>query len=315
MTAATTTTVPSGLSGPDGPARRRRGLARREAAVAYLLLGPNLLLFAVFLLVPLVGVLVLSLQRYSGFGRAEWIGGGNYTELAGDPVFWRAALNTAVFAGVTVPLSLALGLGIALLLSRHVPGRGVFRGLYYLPFVISGVVIAMVGKWIFNEDVGVVNRLLRAVGLAGVGWQSEAAPALTSLIVMIVWARLGFVMVVYLAGLQGIPAEYYEAATMDGASSWQRFRHVTWPMLRPTTFFLVVLTVIESFQVFDVIYVMTGGGPGNSTQVLVTYAYATGFDSRRQGYAAAIGVVVYLVVLVFTVLWWRVQRRRDTEVQ
>jgi len=295
--------------GPAASARRRR----RSAAVAYLLLAPNLLLFSVFMIVPLVWVVVLSLQSYSGFGSAEWVGTENYTTMAQDPVFWRAALNTAVFAAVTVPLSLALGLGTALLLNRHVPGRGFFRGLYYLPFVISGVVIALVGKWIFDEQLGVVNRVIRALGGSGVGWQSEGVPALTSLIVMIVWARLGFVMVVYLAGLQGVPGEYYEAARVDGATPWQQFRYVTWPLLRPTTFFLVVLTVIESFQVFDVVYVMTRGGPGNATQVLVTYAYATGFDSRRQGYAAAIGVVVYLVVLTFTVLWWRVQRQRGAE--
>ena len=298
------------------PDRRGRGrLGRRNALVAYLLLGPNLLLFSVFLLVPLAWVLLLSFQSYSGFGAAEWVGVDNYTTMAKDEVFWRAALNTVVFAAVTVPLSLGLGLAIALLLNRNVPGRGFLRSLYYLPFVVSGVVIAMIGHWIFNEELGVVNKVLRIVGGDGatVGWESEAVPALVSLIVMIVWARLGFVMIIYLAGLQGVPGEYYEAARLDGASAWQQFRYVTWPLLRPTTFFLVVLTIIETFQIFDVVYVMTRGGPGEATQVLVTYAYATGFDARRQGYAAAIGIVIWAVVLVFTVLWWRVQKRRDME--
>lgn len=213
-----------------------------------------------------------------------------------------------------MPVTLAIGLWVAVLLNKHVPGRALFRALFYLPYVISGVVIAMVGKWIFNENVGVVNRVVRAVGGDGIGWQSEGVPALVSLMVMLIWARIGLVMVIYLAGLQAIPGEYYEASLVDGASRWQQFRYVTWPLLRPTTFFLVVLTVIESFQVFDVVYVMTGGGPGNSTQVLVTYAYEAGFDSRRQGYAAAIGVVVYVAVLVFTVLWWRVQKRREVDV-
>jgi ABC-type sugar transport system permease subunit len=311
---ATDTLTPPATGQVSAAARARRRRRGREIAVAYLLLGPNLLLFGVFMAVPLVLVVVLSLQRYSGFGSAEWVGTGNYTELAGDPVFWRSALNTVVFAAVTVPVTLALGLWVAVLLNKHVPGRGVFRALFYLPYVISGVVIAMVGKWIFNENVGVVNRVLRALGTDGIGWQSEGVPALVSLMVMLIWARLGLVMVIYLAGLQGIPTEYYEASTMDGAGRWQQFRYVTWPLLRPTTFFVVVLTVIESFQIFDVVYVMTGGGPGNSTQVLTTYAYETGFGARRQGYSAAIGLVVYVAVLLFTVLWWQVQKRREVDV-
>jgi len=304
---------PTGTRTP-AAARARRRRRTREVLVAYLLLGPNLLLFGVFMAVPLILVVVLSLQSYSGFGSADWVGTQNYTELAGDPVFWRSALNTVVFAAVTVPVTLAIGLWVAVLLNKHVPGRGLFRAVFYLPYVISGVVIAMVGKWIFNENVGVVNRVLRALGGDGIGWQSQGTPALVSLMVMLIWARLGLVMVIYLAGLQGIPGQYYEASLVDGASRWQQFRYITWPLLRPTTFFLVVLTVIESFQVFDVVYVMTGGGPGNSTQVLVTYAYETGFDSRRQGYAAAIGVIVYVAVLVFTVLWWQVQKRREVDV-
>ena len=311
--ATDTATRPAGTRSPDA-ARARRRRRTRDTAVAYLLLGPNLLLFGVFMAVPLVLVVVLSLQRYTGFGAAEWVGAANYTELAGDRVFWRSALNTVVFAAVTVPVTLALGLWVAVLLNKHVPGRGLFRALFYLPYVISGVVIAMVGKWIFNENVGVVNRVLRALGGDGIGWQSEGMPALVSLMTMLIWARLGLVMVIYLAGLQGIPTEYYEASALDGAGRWQQFRHITWPLLRPTTFFVVVLTVIESFQVFDVVYVMTGGGPGNATQVLTTYAYETGFGSRRQGYAAAIGLVVYVAVLGFTVLWWQVQKRREADV-
>lgn len=306
--------APDTATMPSAAAKARRRRRAREAVVAYVLLGPNLLLFGVFMAVPLVLVVVLSLQNYSGFGSAEWIGLKNYTDLAGDSVFWRSAVNTVIFAAVTVPVTLALGLWVAVLLNRSVPARGLFRALFYLPYVISGVVIAMVGKWIFNENVGVVNRVLRAVGAPAIGWQSESVPALVSLMVMLIWARLGLVMVIYLAGLQGIPTEYYEASRVDGANRWQQFRYVTWPMLRPTTFFLVVLTVIESFQVFDIVYVMTGGGPGNATQVLTTYAYETGFGARRQGYSAAIGVIVYLAVLVFTVLWWQVQKRREVDV-
>ena len=295
---------------PPGPPRGRR---LRGAATAYALLAPNLVLFGLFLLVPLGLTVALGFQETSGFGVGEWIGLGNYERMAADDVFWRSALNTVLFAAVTVPLTLAGGLGLALLLDRPIRGRTLFRSLFYLPYVLSGVVVALLGRWIFNENLGVVNKLIRALGGEGVAWQSSGGPAMASIIAMVVWQSLGFCMVVYLAGLQGIPRERYEAARVDGATGWQLVRHVTIPGLRPTTFFLTVLTVIQSFQVFDVVFVLTGGGPGVSTELLVTYAYRQGFGARQQGYASALGVVIFLVVLVFTVLWWRSQRSAEDE--
>lgn len=294
------------------PRRRSSGLGRGESRAAWLMLSPNLLLFGVFLLMPLLATFVLSLYESSGFGPREFTGLANYRELAGDGTFWRATLNTAVFAVATVPLSLAIGLGLALMLDRPLPGRSVLRAIYYLPYVLSGVVVAVAGRWLFDENVGVINRILRAIGTEGLAWQSQAGPAMTSLVLISVWTKIGFAMVVYLAALQAIPREYVEAAEVDGATKWQRLRHVVVPLLRPTTAFLIVLGVIESFQIFDVVYVLTGGGPGNATEMLVTYAYAEGFDARRQGYAAAIGVITYLFVLVLTALWWRRQRERES---
>jgi multiple sugar transport system permease protein len=308
-TAVRTRTAPDG-PGPDaGP----RWLRFRGAATAYALLAPNLVLFGLFLLVPLVLVVALGFQETSGFGVGRWIGLGNYGRMLGDDVFWRSSVNTVLFAAVTVPLTLAGGLGLALLLDRPIRGRTLFRSLFYLPYVLSGVVVALLGRWIFNENIGVVNKVLRAVGGDGIAWQSSGGPAMASIIAMVVWQSLGFCMVVYLAGLQGIPRERYEAARVDGATGWQLVRHVTIPGLRPTTFFLTVLTVIQSFQVFDMVFVLTGGGPGVSTELLVTYAYRQGFGARQQGYASAIGVVIFLVVLVFTVLWWRSQRHGEDE--
>ena len=293
--------------------RGSRLLRLRGAATAYVLLAPNLVLFGLFLLVPLALTVALGFQETSGFGVGEWIGFGNYTRMAADDVFWRSAVNTVLFAAATVPLTLAGGLGLALLLDRPIRGRTLFRSLFYLPYVLSGVVVALLGRWIFNENVGVVNKVLRALGGDGIAWQSAGAPAMASIIAMVVWQSLGFCMVIYLAGLQGIPRERYEAARVDGASGWQVVRHVTVPGLRPTTFFLTVLMVIQSFQVFDVVFVLTGGGPGVSTELLVTYAYRQGFGARQQGYASAIGVVIFVVVLLFTVLWWRSQRDREAE--
>ncbi|NHC15596.1 sugar ABC transporter permease [Motilibacter sp. E257] len=265
------------------------------------------------MLIPLLLTFVLGLQESSGFGAGRWIGLGNYRQMASDDVFWRSLVNTLVFAGITVPASLALGLGLALLLNRPVRGRAAFRSLFYLPYVISGVVIGLTGDWMFNENIGVVNKILRVLGGDGVSWQSSPVPAFASVVAVIVWTHVGFCMVIYLAGLQGVPRERYEAASVDGAQGWQVLRHVTLPALRPTTFFLVVMMVITTFQVFDVVYVLTGGGPGNATQMLTTYAYSTGFGSRRQGYAAAIGVVMYLLVLAFTVVWWRAHKHQEAE--
>lgn len=298
---------------PPRPAGGSRLLRVRGAATAYALLAPNLVLFGLFLLLPLVLTVVLGFQETSGFGVGEWIGFGNYERMAADDVFWRSAVNTVVFAAVTVPLTLAGGLALALLLDRPIRGRTMFRSLFYLPYVLSGVVVALLGRWIFNENLGVVNKVIRAFGGEGIAWQSAGGPAMGSIIAMVVWQSLGFCMVIYLAGLQGIPKERYEAARVDGATGWQIVRNVTIPGLRPTTFFLTVLMVIQSFQVFDIVFVLTGGGPGVSTELLVTYAYRQGFSARQQGYASAIGVVIFLVVLAFTVLWWRSQRRSEDE--
>ncbi|MCW2582481.1 MAG: hypothetical protein JWQ53_1271 [Klenkia sp.] len=312
-----TTTAPAAVTAPlpdDGerPTRKRRG-AWRGSAAAWAMLSPNLLVFGLFLLLPLIATLWLSLYSSSGFGPREFIGFENYRELFGDDTFWRATLNTGVYALLTVPVSLVLGLAVALAINRPMRGRGLLRGIYYVPYVISGVVIAVAGRWVFNENVGVVNRLLRGAGLDGVPWQSDGVGAMASLVLISVWTKIGFCMVVYLAGLQSIPTEYLEAAQMDGAGRWTRLRHVIVPLLKPTTVFLVVLGVIESFQVFDVVYVLTGGGPGNATEMLVTYAYAEGFDARRQGYAATIGVVTYLLIAVLTALWWRRQKATEAD--
>ncbi|MFD4374350.1 carbohydrate ABC transporter permease [Streptomyces sp. NPDC058486] len=290
---------------------KRRLRSRREAWTGLAFAAPALAVFAVFMLWPLVQVFWLSFQKTSGFGLSEFVGLGNFQEIMGDAVFWQALLNTSLYTLLSVPLCLVAGLGAALLLNRPLPGRGLIRAIFYMPAVISGVSSALAAAWMFNADLGIVNKLLTLVGIGDVAWQSQGGPAMLSLIVVGLWIGLGFNMVVYLAALQGIPRELYEAARVDGAGWWQTLRSITIPSLAPTTFFLLVIGIINSFQVFDIVYVMTGGGPGNSTTMLVTYAYTAGFDQRRQGYASAIGVVLYLIVLILTVVQWRLSRRRD----
>ena len=283
----------------------------REALAGWLFLTPNMLLLGLFVLVPLVWAVVISFQKTNGFGVGEFVGVANYERLITDPLFWRATANTALFTIIVTPLSMGLGLGAAVLFNSILPARGVFRSILIVPMAISGVATALIGVLVFNENNGILNNLIRFIGLPSVNWQSGGSAAFVSVVLVTLWWRVGFNMLIYLAGLQGIGPELYEAAELDGAGSWARFRNVTVPLLGPSSFFLLILNVIYSFQVFDIVFVMTGGGPQNATSVLVTYAYDTGFVTRDQGYAAAIGVVLLLVTFVFTAVRWRTSRGRD----
>ncbi|MFF7331858.1 carbohydrate ABC transporter permease [Streptomyces sp. NPDC090306] len=313
-----TTVSPPRATRPTAPvsttpsSNARRAARLRETLAAYCTLGPNLVLVAVFLLVPLVMAVVLSFQYSTGLAAPTWAGLANYRQLADDPVFWRTVLNTAVFCVATVPVEMAVGLGVALLFNKVMPARPLWRTLVYLPMVISGVATALVGTLMFDQNIGLLNKLVAAIGLPTAPWQTDGSAAMASVVLITLWMRVGFNMVIYLAGLQGISPEMYEAAEVEGASYWQRLRHVTVPLLGPSTFFLLIMNVIYSFQVFDTVYVMTLGGPGHSTDVMITYAYRNGFQGRQQGYAAAIGIVLYVIVMAFTALQWRFSRNRDT---
>jgi len=293
---------------------RRPGKAtRREAITAYLLISPNLIVFGLFMFLPLVLTFVVSAQETSGLGPPEWVGFGNYAELLGDGVFWRSLANTVGYAAVTVPLALALGLAVALLLNGAIWLRNLMRTVYYLPVVISGVSAGLIAQWIFNENIGVVNAMLGAVGLGPVNWQSEPAWAMTSVILLTLWVTVGFNMVVYLAAIQNIPREYYDAAAVDGANAFQRLRYITIPSLGASTAFLTVYGLITCFQVFDLIYILTNGGPGDATEVPGTYAYDRAFNARERGYGAAIGVVLYLLLVFALAIQFAVTRRRNPE--
>ncbi|AZI59515.1 sugar ABC transporter permease [Nakamurella antarctica] len=270
-----------------------------------------MLLLLTFVLVPLVWALVTSLQQTNGFGAGVFVGAANYVQLFTDPLFWRSTLNTVLFTIIVTPASMALGLGIAVLLNSVLPARGVFRSIMIAPMAISGVATALMGLLLFDENSGVLNKVLESVGLPAISWQSGGTAAFASVVLVTLWWRVGFNMLIYLAGMQSISPELYEAAKLDGAGPWHRFRYVTVPLVGPSSFFLLILNVIYSFQVFDIIFVMTGGGPRNATSVLVTYAYDQGFVTRDQGYAAAIGMVLLVVMLIFTAVQWRFNTSRD----
>ena len=291
--------------------RLRHGRRWDRAAVLFLL--PSLLLAIGFLIVPMIAAFVYSAARIAPLsGRVTWVQLSNYATMFADPTFYRALGNTALFIGLTVPLSMAVGLALAVLMNSVLPGRRIVRTIIYLPLVISGVAVGLIGTFLFNDTIGVFNGLATSFGLPNVSWQSRGLPAFISLVLITLWIRVGFTMIIYLAGLQAVPVELYEAAQVEGASGWQRFRFITFPLLGPSTFFLLIMNVIYSFQVFDTVFVLTNGGPGSATEVLGTYAYKTAFGpARDQGYGAAIGVVIFFLTLIFTVVQWRTNRNRD----
>lgn len=292
--------------------RRRRSRHLGPALVPYLFISPNLLLFTAFSFIPLLYAAYISLYDWNLIGDADWLGLANYRRLLADPLFWRALANTAIYAALTVTGSLACGLALALGLNRPLPLRTTLRSIYFLPVVISAVATGTIAAWLFNDNYGVLNAILARLGLARVPWLSSPLWAMPSLAIATLWVRLGFNMVVYLAAAQSIPSLYYEAARIDGATAWHQFRHITWPLLRPATFLLLVLNVIYSFQSFDLAYVMTGGGPGFSTTMLVQYIYQAAFQTGEMGYASAMGILLYVLILAFTMLQWRISRQSES---
>ncbi len=279
--------------------------------IPYLFLTPNLIVFTIFVFVPIVYSLWMSFHEWRGIDLPKFIGLENFVEIASDEVFWIALKNTLMYAAGVIPFSMGLGLLAALGLNVAVPGRTFLRTIYFIPVVVSAVVVGTLAAWIFNDNYGIVNATLRQVGLGRVNWLSSPQTAMLTLIMSTIWIRLGFCMVVYLAGLQGIPKDYLDAAHVDGATAWQRFRMIIFPLLRPSTFLLLILNVIYSFEAFDLVYVMTGGGPGYSTTVLPVYIYESAFELGRYGYANALGLILMVIILAFTLLQWRLNQQGE----
>lgn len=282
----------------------------REGLTAGLFLLPNLIGFLIFTAIPVGAAFALAFYDYDLLLGASFAGLENFREIFTDDEVFRAALfNTVYFTLVSVPLSVVLGLGTAMLVNQALRGVVAFRSIFLLPYVTVTVALSLVWKWIYLPDVGLINSALGIVGLDGPAWLTSSTWAMPGLIIMSVWKGFGYNMVLFLAGLQGIPEHLYDAAKVDGATSWTRFLHVTIPLLSPTTFFVVVISVISSFQVFDQALIMTGGGPGTSTTTLVLYIYQKGFQSFEMGYAAAVALVLFAAIFVFTVIQFLFQRR------
>lgn len=292
------------------PSRTRRRTGRR--LIPYVFIGPAALLFLTFSLIPIVIAITLSFQDTQTLGDGDWVGLQNFASLGSDSLFRTALVNTVVFAVGTVPTSMALGLALAVALNRPLPGRGLFRAMFFVPMVAAGVVVGVIMSWIFNTDYGVANNALELLGLGRMPWLTSPSMAMFTLIIVVVWTRIGFCMVIYLGALQSVPGEIVEAASIDGAGPWARFRRITLPMLAPTTSILLILNVVFSLQAFDIIYVLTGGGPGFSTTVLIQYVFRSAFQDARMGYAAALGLVLVVILLLFTLLRQRATKRAES---
>jgi multiple sugar transport system permease protein len=281
---------------------------------AYAFLAPGLILFSIFTLFALGFAFYLTFHEWNILEPDKpFIGLENYRDLIGDQDFRQSVINTFYFTGASVPLGMAIGLGVALLLNQPLWGRTVLRTLFFLPVVTPFVVVAIVWKWLYNGDFGPINYYLLKTHLIDdpLLWLSDRNLAMPAVVLMSVWTSVGFSMVVYLAALQGIPAELYESARIDGAGAWARFRYVTLPMLAPSTLFLMVIGIIGSFQVFTQIYIMTSGGPVNRTSTMVYYIYESAFKFYEMGYASTLAYALFLLLLVFTVIQLRLYRRAD----
>jgi multiple sugar transport system permease protein len=289
-------------------------LAKRQALWAYIFLLVPLLFFLVVRLFPAGFSLILALYDYAPAQQnSKFIGLDNFKELLQDAVFGRALLNTALYTAFGVPLQLILGVGIAIMLQAINRFQGLFRAIYFAPFVTPVVASAWVWQWLFNKNFGPVNVVLAWFGIPPQAFLTSPDQALFTVLGFVVWQQLGFQVVIFLAGLEAIPRVYYEAAALDGANGWQRFRHITLPLLNPTIIFSLVLATTGFLQLFaQVVNLNFGdqGGPLNSTLTVATYIYQKGFQSFTMGYASAVTVVLFIIILLITVVQLRVLRQR-----
>ena len=274
-----------------------------------LFLAPSLVPLVLFLVLPMVSSIALSFVSWDLLTEPRWVGLANYRGLLHDSEFHAALFHTFYFVAGYLPLVFCGGLLLALALNQQLKGVAWLRTLYFLPVVTSWVVVSLVWKWLLNPQYGIVNRLLSVVGVHGPGWWLDPAWAMPSIIFASAWKDLGFTMVIFLAGLQAIPADYYEAAALDGAGRWSRFRHITLPLLSPASFFVIVISLINNIQVFDQVWIMTQGGPAGSTNVVVQQIVQNAFSFGRMGYAAAMSWVLFALILIITGVQLRLQKK------
>lgn len=275
---------------------------KRNEWVGYLFILPQVLGFLFFGLYPLIANLILPFYEWDILSAPRFVAWKNFSKLFSDGVFWRALLNTVQYSTEYVIPCLFVSLGLAILLNQRIRGMAFFRSIYYIPVVTSYVVAAIIWRWLYDTDIGLFNQWLAYFGIPPVSWLLDSRVALSSLVLMSIWKNSGYSVLIYLAALQNIPPEYEEAAQIDGANRRMVFMHITWPLLRPTTFLVVVMLTIWSFQAFAQPYLMTQGGPARATTTLVYYIYQQGFMFYSFGYAALVTTAMTALVFLVTVL-------------
>ncbi len=293
-----------------GPAKG--SLAAKKTLIAYSFILPNLAGFFIFTFLPIVFSLFLSLCEWSaGKSGLKFVGLDNFRYmLSKDKSFYISLKNTLYYTIVTVPLTLFIALGLAMLINKPIKGKVFFRSVLFFPYIASLVAVAVVWMALFNPERGPVNGLLMAMGLNDPPrWAASQVWAMPTIIGLTIWKGMGYYMIVYLAGLQTVPSELYEAAELDGANSWNKFRHVTWPCLTPTTFFVLMMLVVATFKSYDIMYITTQGGPGEATKVLAYHIYNSAFVSMKFGYASAIAMVLFVIIILLTLFQFRMEKR------
>jgi ABC-type sugar transport system permease subunit len=299
------------------PSRRRRGGKQTQNLAGWLFSSPWLIIFVLFMLGPILISLLMSFTSFGLFNlqnplNTPFIGFSNYIQLFSDATFWQALSNTAYFVVVGVPLDIIVGLLIALGVNQGIGTlKTIFRVGYYLPVVTAIVAVAVVWRFVLSPDSGLLNNFLAIFGIHGPNWLGSTSLAMPSIIIMVVWRNVGSAMIILLAGLQGIDVSYYEAAHIDGAGPFARFRTITLPLLRPTLLFVTVITTIGFLQVFAEPFVMTNGGPLNSTLPISMYLYQQGFEFFHQGYASAIAYVLFIIIVVISIIQFRLLKPQD----
>lgn len=296
-------------------AKRRRGGAaqrkRREALTAYLLIAPAFILFLVFIAGPLLGGFALSLFNYDLLSPAQYTGLSNFSQLVHDSVFLKSLEVTGIFTVASVTLHVTVGLALAILVNRKMPGwlRYVLRTAFFFPVLISWAVVSLIAEFTLDPNFGFIPYYLKKIGIPDVGYFTDPHTALAAIIGVDLWHTVGFTFLVLLAGLQAIPNDLYEAAKVDGISRVRTFTGITLPMLSPSLFFVTVVSIIGAFQMFEPSNIITQGGPGNATESIVEYIYETGFVQLNLGYAAVLGLVLFAILLVITLLQFAIGRR------
>jgi multiple sugar transport system permease protein len=281
--------------------KKKRGINEQQN-IAYLFILLPVILLIVFAIIPILMALYYSFTNYNIIETPHWVGLQNFERIFRDEFFLISLKNTVVYTLLYVPLGLIVALGTAILLNKKFKSVGLFRTFFYLPVLCSSVATATIWYWLLNPQYGLINQLLRIVGINGPAWLYSSNWAMTAIVIMSVWMSFGGNMMIFLAGLQGINPALYEAADIEGANSWQKFISITWPQLSKTTFLVTTQLIISAFQVFDQAYMLTQGGPGNSTITLVYYIYNKGFGGLEMGYASALSFLLFLLIFVFSLV-------------